>query len=160
MIHQMSRSGIHLSNVSSPGLSLTTDRGRRGLPLRKLLHASVSFARPSEDSIRTSSGDSLGTFLNLRRFDRFARAFFQLAFSFRFFFRVEGGMGCGQARYGHAIRRTAHVVQSNLITESDRLRVAAVFAADADLQIGFDVAATLGPDPHQLAAASGGEPLE
>src|ERR1041385_1088898 len=78
---------------------------------------------------------------NLCGTHRLTRLLFQLAFSFGFFFGVEGGMGCSQARYRHAIRRTAHVVQSNLITESDRLRVAAVFAADADLQIGFDVAA-------------------
>src|SRR5207253_4633952 len=72
----------------------------------------------------------------------------------------ESGMGCGQARYGNSIRRTAHVVQSDLVAESDRLRVAAVFAADADLQIGFDVPATLGADTHQLADAFGVQYLE
>src|SRR4051812_21299325 len=41
----------------------------------------------------------------------------------------------GHARDRHAVRRAAHVVEARHVEERDRIRVAAVFAADAELQV-------------------------
>ena len=52
----------------------------------------------------------------------------------------------GQTRDRHAIRRGADVVEADLFEEMNRRRIAAVLAADADLQIGPRLAAALDAD--------------
>src|SRR5581483_11578078 len=61
----------------------------------------------------------------------------------------------GEARDGYTEGRAGHVVEPGRVEEGDRCRVAAVLAADADLEIGPHPAAALGADPHQLAHAVG-----
>ena len=45
------------------------------------------------------------------------------------------GLGGGQSRDGDSARAAAHVVQPDFVAEVDGLRIAAVFATDADLQV-------------------------
>src|SRR5688572_2394738 len=66
----------------------------------------------------------------------------------------------GQTRHWHAEWRTAHVVKTDLMTEDDRLRVAAVFTADTDFQSRFRLAATLGTHADKLSDAVRVEHLE
>ena len=54
-----------------------------------------------------------------------------------------GGLGRRDARDRHAERRAAHVVEPGGVEEADRVRVAAVLAADADLEAGPRGAAAL-----------------
>src|SRR5262245_55403521 len=63
--------------------------------------------------------------------------------------RVSGG----QQRDRHAVRRTAHVIQPDLVAEDHRFGVAAVLAADADLQIGARRASVLDADFEKLPHA-------
>src|SRR5690606_20537105 len=50
--------------------------------------------------------------------------------------RADGGLRGGQAGYRHAVGAAAYVVQACVVAELDAFRVAAVFAADAHLQVG------------------------
>ena len=70
------------------------------------------------------------------------------------------GLGGGQPRDRDAERRAGDVVQPDLVAEGDARRVAAVLAADADLQARSRGAARLGGDPHQLSDALAVEDLE
>src|SRR5260221_10972300 len=65
-----------------------------------------------------------------------------------------------QPRDRHAERRAAHVVQSNAVAELNGARVAAVFAADAALEILAGLAAELHGHRNQLADAARVERLE
>src|SRR5262249_59017394 len=58
-----------------------------------------------------------------------------------------------QAGDRHAERRATHVIQPNLVTELHAVRLAAVLAADADLQVAAAAAPLLDADPHQPADA-------
>src|SRR5690348_3003881 len=51
----------------------------------------------------------------------------------------------------HAIRRAAHVVEPRHVEEVDRVGVAAVLAADAELQLRLGLAARPRREPHQPA---------
>src|SRR4051812_35624261 len=53
-----------------------------------------------------------------------------------------------------AIRRAAHVVEPEPVAERNRLRLAAVLAADAHLDLGLRGAPALDADPHQVADAA------
>src|SRR5262249_5783706 len=50
--------------------------------------------------------------------------------------RSERRLGRRQPRHRHAEGRAADVVQPDLVAEGDAVRVAAVLATDADLQLG------------------------
>src|SRR5262245_40843519 len=71
----------------------------------------------------------------------------------RLVLRLERRLRRGEAGDGDAERRAGNVVQADLLTEIDRGRIAAVLAADAELQGASRIAATGGCDPHQLADA-------
>ena len=58
-----------------------------------------------------------------------------------------------QSRHRHAERRAAHISQAGAVAELHRVRVAAVFAADAEFDVGASLAAFLDGDLHQLADA-------
>ena len=58
-----------------------------------------------------------------------------------------------QPRHRHAEGRAAHVVEPDLVEELDRRRVAAVLAADAELEVRLRRAALRHRDLHQLADA-------
>src|SRR5262245_14504075 len=66
---------------------------------------------------------------------------------------AERGLGGGEARDRHAERRAGHVVELHLVAERDRGGIAAVLAADSDLELRLDLAAALDADPHELAYA-------
>src|SRR4029078_7491963 len=53
----------------------------------------------------------------------------------------------------HPERRAGHIVEADLVAEFDRGRVAAMLAADADLELAAHLAAALDADPHQFADA-------
>src|SRR5438067_729623 len=61
---------------------------------------------------------------------------------------------------GHAVRRAADVVEAEPVAELDRLRVAAVLAADAELDRRLHLAPALDGDAHQLTDAFLVERLE
>src|SRR5204863_1073285 len=65
-----------------------------------------------------------------------------------------------QPRERDAERRAADVVEPKLVAERDRLRLAAVLAADAELQLRLGRAAALDPDTHQIAHSALVERLE
>src|SRR5690606_19467759 len=65
----------------------------------------------------------------------------------------QGGLGGGEAGDRHARGRAAHVVEADLVEELDRGGVAAVLAANAELQVLAGGAATFGGDRNQLADA-------
>ena len=61
---------------------------------------------------------------------------------------------CGsQARNRHAKWRTTDIIQSGIVEEFDRTRVAAMFATDAHLQIWACGAATFDPQLYELTNA-------
>ena len=80
---------------------------------------------------------------------------------FPFFPSLKRRLGRGQPGDRHAEGRAAHVVEADLVAELDRRRVAAVFAADAALQV---LRACCGPCctaiSHELADAADVERLE
>src|SRR3954447_11381637 len=64
---------------------------------------------------------------------------------------AERGLRGGEPRDRHAERRARHVVEPDLVAEGDRGRVAAVLAADADLELGAGLAPAFDADAHQFA---------
>src|SRR5439155_13300158 len=72
----------------------------------------------------------------------------------------ERGLRRGEARERNAVRRAADVVQPEVVAEDDRLRLAPVLAADAELQRLLDAAAALDRDAHQISDAALVERLE
>jgi len=56
-----------------------------------------------------------------------------------------------EPRNRNAIRRAAHVVEAYVVTEHHRLRLAAVFAADADIELRIHLATEFDADLHQFA---------
>src|SRR5205814_10548733 len=73
---------------------------------------------------------------------------------------AEGRMSGGQPRQGHPERRARHVVEADLVAEVDRGRVAAVLAADPELERLPGGAAPLAGPADQLADARLVEGLE
>ena len=69
-------------------------------------------------------------------------------------------LGGGQAGDRHPERRAAHVVEAGVVEEGDRLGVAAVLAAHAELELGLGLPAEPGADAHELADAVGVDRLE
>src|SRR5262252_1358878 len=66
---------------------------------------------------------------------------------------AEGRLGGGEAGNRHPERRTRHIVEPDLVAECDRRRIAAVFAANAELGVAARLASTFGGDLDQLADA-------
>src|ERR1700733_7986415 len=66
---------------------------------------------------------------------------------------AERGLRGGEACDRHAVRRAGDVIETDLVTERHRGRIAAMFAADADLQVGTGLAATRDADLDQFADA-------
>src|SRR4029079_9296660 len=64
------------------------------------------------------------------------------------------------ARQRHAVRRAAHVVETEPVAELDGLRLATVLTADAELDVGLRRTPTLDADPHQVSDAALVEGLE
>ena len=60
----------------------------------------------------------------------------------------------------HAVRRAAHVVEPGELEEADRVGVAAVLAADAELEVRLGLAAGPGRQPHEPADAGPVDRLE
>src|SRR5439155_17800134 len=65
-----------------------------------------------------------------------------------------------QPAHRYPERRAGHVVQPGVVEEVHRVRVAAVLAADTDLQLRPGRAALLDGDAHQPADALGVQRLE
>src|SRR5258708_5853159 len=63
------------------------------------------------------------------------------------------GLRVGEAGDRHARGRAGHVVEPDLVADRHRGRIAAVLAADAELEVLARVAAALGRDLHQFAHA-------
>ena len=66
---------------------------------------------------------------------------------------LDSGLGGSQTGDGHAEGRAADIVQANLVAELDTAGVAAMFAADAQTQVGVGSAAVLGSHLDQAADA-------
>src|SRR6185503_19058992 len=66
----------------------------------------------------------------------------------------ERGVGGSEPRDRNAERRAADVVQPEAVAEIDAARIAAVLAADADLQVGARGAAEVDGDLHEVADAA------
>src|SRR5262245_52221862 len=63
--------------------------------------------------------------------------------------RLRRGEPCNR----HAERRARHIFEAEQMAERDRRRIAAVLAADSDLEFGARLAPTLDADTHQFADA-------
>src|SRR5688572_8631841 len=74
--------------------------------------------------------------------------------------RLQCGLRRRHARDRHAERRTAHVVESQLVEEEHRRGITAVLAADADLESGLRAPALFGRESHELAYAGNVEGFE
>src|SRR3954451_18175602 len=61
----------------------------------------------------------------------------------------DGRLGGRHARDRHPVRRAAHVVEARHVEEGDRLGIAAVLAADSQLEAGLAPAPRPGREPHQ-----------
>src|SRR5450759_2299273 len=66
-------------------------------------------------------------------------------------FHRERRLGRREPRDRHAIRRRADVVEADLVEEVNRRRVAAVLAADPELQVGPAPTAALDAVAHEVA---------
>src|SRR6185437_8961765 len=66
---------------------------------------------------------------------------------------AEGGLRRGEPRDRYAVGRTGDVVEADLVTERHRGRIAAVLAANPDLEIGTGLAASCHADPDEFADA-------
>src|SRR3954451_900590 len=66
---------------------------------------------------------------------------------------AERSLGRGEAGDRHAERAARDVVQPDLVAQLDRVRVAALFAADAELDLRPRLAALLDGELHQPADA-------
>src|ERR1043166_4798652 len=73
---------------------------------------------------------------------------------------LQRGLRRGEAGDGHAERRAGDVVEADEVAEGYRARLAAVLAADADLEAGLRRAPALRADLHQLADAVAVQDLE
>ena len=67
----------------------------------------------------------------------------------------KGRLGRREAGDGHAVGRAGDVVKPDLLAEGDRSRVAAMLAANAELDVRTGRPAALRCDAHQLAHAFG-----
>src|SRR5216684_831625 len=66
---------------------------------------------------------------------------------------AECGLRRSEPRDRHAIGRTGDVIQSDLVAERDGSGIAAMLAADPDLEAGTGLAPARDADLHQLADA-------
>src|SRR5947209_4777552 len=66
---------------------------------------------------------------------------------------AERGLGGGEACDGNAERGARDVIERNLVAERDGGGVAAVLAADPDLELCLRLPTALDADPHQFAHA-------
>src|SRR5690606_26137397 len=66
---------------------------------------------------------------------------------------AERGLRRREPRHGHAVRRAAHVVEPHLLEEEDRRRIAAVLAADPELDVGPRLTPLLDRHLDELADA-------
>src|SRR6516165_2310203 len=76
---------------------------------------------------------------------------------------ADGCLRRREARDWHAVGRAGHVVETGLVAEHHRGRIAAMLAADADLEMRPPLAAARHADLHQLAdavAAEGDEGID
>ena len=113
------RRSLRLSTAVS-GISITTSGGKP-LFLTCSFHPRSILAENLNTKNRTSQEEGLAPAvrrLNLRA-DRF--------------FRIQSRLRGGEARDGDAKGRTAHVIEANLVTKRDGLRIAAMLAADAEI---------------------------
>src|SRR3954463_8962383 len=67
--------------------------------------------------------------------------------------RAECRLRGGKTRDRHAERRARHVIEPNFVAERDRCRIAAMLAANPELQRIARLAPALGRDANQLADA-------
>src|SRR4051812_33592452 len=74
--------------------------------------------------------------------------------------RAQHSLGGGETGDRHPERRAGHVVEPGVVEEGDRLRVAAVLTAHAELEVGVGLAAPLGALVHELAHAARIDGLE
>src|SRR5688572_18045880 len=72
---------------------------------------------------------------------------------FRALRRFPRRLRCRHAGDRDAVGRAAHVVEARHVEEANRLRVSAVLAAYAELQVRLRLAARPGAEPHQPADA-------
>src|SRR5258705_11374463 len=70
---------------------------------------------------------------------------------------AERGLGGGEACDGNAERRARDVIERNLVPERDGGGVAAVLAADPDLELRLPLPTALHADPHHFAHALAGD---
>src|SRR5437868_2705893 len=84
---------------------------------------------------------------------RVARFAIDLSLRFARGLLAERSLRRGKPCDRHAEWRARHVIEPDLVAERDRSRIAAVFAANADLEALAHLAAALDADPHQRADA-------
>src|ERR1700691_5475230 len=78
---------------------------------------------------------------------------FDLLFGFWFALFFNRGLCRRKARDGHAEWRARNISESDAMTEFHGIRIAAVFAADAELDVGTRLATFRDGDFHELANA-------
>src|SRR5882672_11648145 len=66
---------------------------------------------------------------------------------------AERGLRRSQPRDRHAVGRARHIIQPDLVAERHRSRIAAMLAANADLEAGAGLASAHDADLHEFADA-------
>src|SRR6476659_10290201 len=64
---------------------------------------------------------------------------------------AQGGLCGSKPRHRHPVGRAGDIVEIDVLAEPDGLGVAAMLAADADLEVGVRPAPALNGNPHKLA---------
>ena len=128
------RSEVDLPTPGGPVRPTTCRSGRAPGRVEQAARAGSSGSRSSADSAAASA----------RLPPALARP--DAAGSFRLDRAAQGGLRRRQPRDRHAERRAGDVVEAGAVAEVDRGRVAAVLAADADLEVRAASAAALDAD--------------
>src|SRR3546814_3460849 len=68
-------------------------------------------------------------------------------------FRFQCRLRCRQTRDGHPVGRGADIIETGLFAEMDARRIAAMLAADAELDVGARFAPAFGREVDQLPDA-------
>ena len=68
-------------------------------------------------------------------------------------FLLERSLGCGQTGNGHAVRRARDIAEAELVAELHGVRITAMFATDAELDVRAGAAALGNCDFHELSNA-------
>src|SRR5262249_16302752 len=124
------------------------NRGSGTAPAGDMAGLPSSAIIPSSSSLRPFVTLTCGT---LAEHCNFRRVRASSSLTYRNF--TKRGLGSSESCNPHSERRAEDVVETDLVTEGDRGRIATVLPTNTDLELVARLAAALGADLHQLTHA-------